>query len=168
MAKKKTLRVVNEAEQAEQAEQAEKTDTATLFDAESYKAELAALRERHLGGLREAIALAKKQYDDAELALFTLNAQLDKILGKTTKVAASGSSGNAGKRTRITKEQLAELEGQALAFIMSGGKEGVSRGAVAEHLGLEPNKAATVLTALKEAKKAETKGEKAASRWFPT
>jgi len=137
---------------------------AGLFDATAYEKELAALQEKHTTALKAAIAEATAKRDEAENALAALESTLNTILGRTAPVRGAARA-SGGKRTRMTKDQIADLEAQAVAFIGSA-KEGVSRSQVAERLALEPAKAATILKALKEGGKVKTEGTKSQTRWF--
>lgn len=131
------------------------------FDTAAMEAELAKVREKYLKGAREQLETLTAQRAEIEVKIDTIEAVIAKAEGRDiSKVIRKAEGG-----TRMKRDEKAAYEAKAIAFL-SGQKEGASRAEVASGIGLEPSQAAGILKALKEAGKAKTEGEKAATKWF--
>ena len=128
-----------------------------------FQEEQKAKREKALGKILEPLRTRREELDqivrDALKEQDEIEKQIAKLTGATVK-PKGGAAASGGRMKAADKAAYAE---KAEAFVK--GKEGVSRSEVAEHLGIAPAQAATVLKSLLKDKKVKVEGQKAAARY---
>ena len=142
--------------------------TQSLYDDTDFQEKLAALEERQkkerdelAQPLSDGIAAQKEIIAKAQAEISRLETIRERMFGIPQSKAAA-VKGDGGRMNREEKKRYAA---DALAFLQKN-PDGVSRSAVAEALKLSPAQTATVLKALRADKAADSKGEKAAAKWF--